>query len=70
VGRAVILQRGYHVEKAKTPKYRPFRWRHNESFASCFGVDAERNFDGVRREISSRKSDQPGKSLLVITLNR
>ena len=70
VGLAVTLQRSHHVEEVKTPKHRPFRWCHDESFASCFGVDAKRKSDGVRREISSRKSDQPGQSLLVITLNR
>ena len=45
MGLAVILQRGYHVEKVKTSEHRPFRWHHNESFASCLGVDAERNSD-------------------------
>ena len=69
MGLAVILQRGYHVEKVKTSEHRPFRWHHNESFASCLGVDAERNSDRVCREKSRRESNQSGESPSVIALD-
>ena len=47
VGAAVILRRGRYVEKVKSPKHRPFHRHYNKSFANRFGVDAERNSDGV-----------------------
>ena len=55
VGTTVILRRGRYVEKVEAPKCRPFHRRHNKSFANRFGVDAERNSDGVRREKSKRE---------------
>jgi len=66
VGPAVILQSGRYVEKAKTPEHCPFHRRHNGSFANRFGVDAERNSDGVHRG----KSNQPGEPFRVIILRR
>ena len=67
---AVILQRGGHLEKVKTPEHRPFPRCYNRSFANNLGVDAERNSDEVRREKSRRESDRPGESFPAIALDR
>ena len=60
---AVVHRTGSHVETAKTPKYRPLRWDHDESVADHFEVDAKRNSDGFCRGKSGREPDQPCKSL-------
>jgi len=60
---AVILQERHHVEKVKAPKHCPLRRHYDKSPASCVGVDAEWDSDGVRREKSRNESDWPGGSL-------
>ena len=52
------------MEAAKTPKYRSFPWRYQQAFAACVRVDAERNFNGLRKEKYRRESHQFSKSLL------
>ena len=59
---AVIHQTSSYVEKASTPKYRPFRRDHDEPVADHLEVDAERNPDGFHRGKSRCKSDQPCES--------
>jgi len=63
VGIAVTLQERHHVENAKAPKHCPFRRCYDKPSASCLGVDAERNSDGVHRKESRHESDWPGGSL-------
>ena len=46
-GLVVILQRSRYVEKAKASEHRPFHRHYDQLFANRFGVDAERNPDGV-----------------------
>ena len=62
VSLVVILQRGRYTEKAEAPEHRPFHRRYNKSFANHLGVDAQRNFGGVRQEKSRCEMDQPGES--------
>ena len=59
---AVVHQTGSYVEKASTPKYRPFRRDHDESVADNLEMDAERNPDGFHQGKSRRKPDQPCES--------
>jgi len=40
---AVVLQRGRHLEKIKTPEHRPFHLCYDRSFANHLGVDAKWN---------------------------
>ena len=70
MGLVVILQRGRHLEKVKTPEHRPFHRRHNESSANHLGVDAERNTDGVHQEKPGCEADQPRKFCPVIPPDR
>ena len=41
MGVAVILQRGGHLEKVKTPEHRSFHRCYDRSFANHLGVDVE-----------------------------
>ena len=66
----VILQRGRRLEEVKAPEYRPFHRGYNKSFASRFGVDAERNSGGVCREKPGCEADQPRESFPVIPPDR
>ena len=52
------------MEKAKTPKRRPFYRRYKKPSAICVGVYAERNSDEVRREKSEHGPDCLGESFL------
>ena len=70
VGLVVVFQRGRHLEKAKTSEHRPFHRRYNKPFASCLGVDAEWNSDGIHREKSGHGSNQSGEPFPVIMLDR
>ena len=70
VGPVVILQRGHHLEKVKAPEYCPFYRRYHKIFANRFGMDAERNSGGVRREKPRCKANQPGETFPVIALGR
>jgi len=53
----VIFQRGRHMEKVKTSKYRSFHRRYKGTFTICVGVLAERDSDEVRQEESERGPD-------------
>ena len=70
MGAAVILRRGRHLEKVKTPEHRPFHRCYDGSFTNRLGVDAERNSDGVRQGKSKRQSDRPGESFPVVAIDR
>ena len=70
MGVAVILQRGGHLEKVKTPEHRSFHWCYDRSFANHLGVDVEQDPDGVHSNKSGRESDWPGEPLPVIALDR
>ena len=70
VGLAVVFQGGRHLEKVKASEHRPFHRRYNKPFASCLGVDAEWNSDGVHRDKSWHGSNQPGEPFHIITLDR
>ena len=67
---AVVFQRGRHLEKVKASEHRPFHRRYNKPFASCLGVDAEWNSDGIHREKSGHGSNQSGEPFPVIMLDR
>jgi hypothetical protein len=64
MGAIVILQGGCRVETVKAPKCRSFSWCHKQTFTTCVGVDAKRNFNALRQEQSGRGSDLPGKPFL------
>ena len=57
------------MEKIKAPEHRPFHRRHNEPFANCLGVDAERNSGGIHREKPGCEADQPGEPPPEIALD-
>ena len=67
---AVVLQRGHHLEKIKTPEHRPFHRCYDGSFADHLGVDAKWKSDRVRREISRCESDQPGEFPSITALDQ
>jgi hypothetical protein len=69
-GVADVLQRSRYLEKLEAPEHRPFRRRHNESFANCLRVDAERDPDGVRPEKPRHEPDRPCKSFSAIACDR
>jgi len=60
----VIPQRGRHMEKVKTFKYRSFHRCYKGPFAICIRVLAEWDSDKVRQEESERRPDYPGESSL------
>ena len=70
MGAAVILQRGRHLEKVKTPERHPFYRCYDRSFTNHLEVDAERNSNEVRREKSRHESDRPSEPSLVIAPDR
>ena len=70
MGLAVILQRGRCAEEVNTPGDCPFYRCYNEPSTNRLGVDAERNYAGVHREKSKRKSDRPGESFSAIAPDR
>ena len=58
------------MEKVKAPEHRPFHRCYSKTFANHLGVDAEWNFDEIRREKSGRESDWSSGSFPVIALDR
>lgn len=52
------------METTETPKRCSFPRRYKQTIAIRVRVDAERNFDELRKEKSGRESHQPSKSCI------